>query len=167
MALLSTEDVKIPRSLCVLYLYYLPNPCLSILFTYPTPISPCLAQRGSDNRGSTVPWCMQMQQNLAHFSSSNLSMYIQISPLNHLLSFLTQALEELYILGQQVQEEMDDRNSAIVHGHIWKLSAYLIDQGTTREQQLLIHQVVAFLLLVNKKQNRSDILISITMTTDS
>ena len=27
---------------------------LSILFTYPTSISPWIAQRGSDNRGSTV-----------------------------------------------------------------------------------------------------------------
>ena len=27
---------------------------LSVLFTHPTPVSPCLAQRGSDMRGSTV-----------------------------------------------------------------------------------------------------------------
>ena len=34
--------------------YYSPNPRLSVLFTHPTPVSPCLAQRGSDMRGSTV-----------------------------------------------------------------------------------------------------------------
>ena len=45
------KTVTIPRSVCVL----LPNPRLSILFTHPTPVSPCLAQRGSDMRGSTVP----------------------------------------------------------------------------------------------------------------
>ena len=27
---------------------------VSVLFTHPTPVSLCLAQRGSDNRGSTV-----------------------------------------------------------------------------------------------------------------
>ena len=27
---------------------------VSVLFTHPTPVSQCLAQRGSDNRGSTV-----------------------------------------------------------------------------------------------------------------
>ena len=27
---------------------------VSVLFTHPTPVSPCLVQRGSDNRGSTV-----------------------------------------------------------------------------------------------------------------
>ena len=30
------------------------HPTLAYHFTYSTPISPCLAQRGSDNRGSTV-----------------------------------------------------------------------------------------------------------------
>ena len=34
--------------------YYSPNPRVSVLFTHPTPVSPCLAQRGSDMRGSTV-----------------------------------------------------------------------------------------------------------------
>ena len=34
--------------------YYSPNPRVSGLFTHPTPVSPCLAQRGSDMRGSTV-----------------------------------------------------------------------------------------------------------------
>ena len=51
------KTVTIPRSVCVRAVqctYYSPNPRLSVLFTHPTPVSPCLAQRGSDMRGSTV-----------------------------------------------------------------------------------------------------------------
>ena len=48
------KTVTIPRIVCVLYLLFI-QPRLSVLFTHPTPVSPCLAQRGSDMRGSTVP----------------------------------------------------------------------------------------------------------------
>ena len=55
MTLLSTEDSndsqkRIRADLTI-------HPTLAyppVLFTHPTPVSPCLAQRGSDMRGSTV-----------------------------------------------------------------------------------------------------------------
>ena len=51
MALLSTEDSNDSQK----RMHAVPpNPHLSVLFTHPTPVSPCLAQRGSDMQGSTV-----------------------------------------------------------------------------------------------------------------
>ena len=56
MALLSTEDSNDSQKHmgAVQCTYYSPNPRLSVLFTHSTPVSPCLPQRGSDMRGSTV-----------------------------------------------------------------------------------------------------------------
>ena len=38
------KTVTIPRSAYACCTYYSPNPRLSVLFTHPTPVSPCLAQ---------------------------------------------------------------------------------------------------------------------------
>ena len=60
MTLLSTEDSNDSQKRNACCTCYSPNPRLSVLFTHPTPVSPCLAQRGSDMRGSTVH-CIQRE----------------------------------------------------------------------------------------------------------
>ena len=62
------KTVTIRRSVCV----HSPNPRLSVLFTDPTPVSPCLAQRGSDMRGSTVTSILHYQ------TSQNSEISIQV-----------------------------------------------------------------------------------------
>ena len=53
------KTVTIPRSVCVLYLLFT-QPSLIRSFHSSDPVSPCLAQRGSDMRGSTVVGMSQL-----------------------------------------------------------------------------------------------------------